>query len=204
MVPKDNRAQSRILGIGLLEFLDNCYKLYTKFLSVSHSHHDNTTQSMTQCYGITASLLFSIVCHNTSFFYFLDYHKWPIQVQLQLENRASLKLPRGPCVMQTAVFFLSFSFLNTKPDLKPFMYPAWPWTHNLPVLSLQVLGSEVCANHSLLSVLFFEERQQCLFHSQAKPYLFSSLLAGLFSHGSTLPNTYIIRMLTHKSNYKSF
>lgn len=71
-------------------------------------------------------------------------------------------------------------------------------------MSLQVLGLEVCANHSLLSVLFFEERQQCPFHSQAKPYLFSSLLAGLFSHGSTLPNTYIIRMLTHKSNYKSF
>lgn len=106
---RDHQAQSRILGTGLLELLDNCHKLQSKFLFVLMAIMITTTQQMTRYYGITAISLFPIVCHNRSLFLFLGLSQM-MYPRPDLRTGASLQLPCGSLVMQTAVFSSSPSF----------------------------------------------------------------------------------------------
>lgn len=119
---KDNQAQSSILGIGLLELLDNGYKLLTKFPLVPIAI-TTTPQPMAQNYGITAALLFPSFPKQTAFI------SWTITNDISkssynLRTGASLKLPCGPlCHADNCLLFLSLS-LNTEPNRNPFMYPS--------------------------------------------------------------------------------
>lgn len=148
-------------------------------------------------------LLFPIACHNRSNFLFLGLLQMTYPCPTMIWEQGFLsKVTMWATISCRQLFFLSI-FLLKKSNLKPLMYPSLGWNSQPACLVFSGTRIRSVCKPQLLSVLFLKGRQQSLFYSKDKPYLLSIFLQLCVFHGRAVPNTYVMRMLTHKNNHRS-